>query len=53
MILCIYSGKDRLKINSGSGLSKVSRDNDVDFGQMVNLTRAARFDVSVAGQVAN
>ena len=29
------------------------KDNDVEFGQMVNLTRAARFDVSVAGQVAN
>ena len=28
-------------------------DNDVQFGQMVNLTRATRFDLSVAGQVAN
>ena len=29
------------------------KDNEVECGQMVNLTRAARFNLSVAGQVAN
>ena len=53
MILCTYSEKDRMKINSISVLSSVSKDNYVDLGQMARLTRAVGYDFSPARKVAD